>query len=357
MEIALPHTSESEAASVTQGEPGGRAHGSAMRWANANAALWAVGNALVSTLLVIYLATDLGAKGLGVSMILAAPRFAGLLRLGVPALMGRVASRKSLCIAGYVVSSILLCGVPAVAALHDRISTRTAVAAFVFAWCAYHVTEYVGTVALWSWLGDLTPERVRGRLLGRREFWLTAGRIAGIVVSALLALIWSRWLPDSGRWKPLALSSAVGALMMLLAVIPLVFMPAVQQSPSARPKAPWRHLWQAVADRPYRRLLLFNFGFSIANGFTATAQERYPIGVLNISYTIRQILQGVMRSGQLAIAPRAGRLVDRFGNRPVMVVSQLVVSFGVLCFLLASPAHPLWIAGAFIVWSAYPGLN
>ena len=59
---------------------------SAMRLANANAALWAIGNGLVSMLLVIYLASDLGASGLSLSLILAAPRFAGLLRLGVPAL-------------------------------------------------------------------------------------------------------------------------------------------------------------------------------------------------------------------------------------------------------------------------------
>ena len=67
----------------------------AMRLANANAAIWAIGNGLISTLLVIYLAADLGAKGLAVSMILAAPRFAGVLRLGVPALMARLRARKA----------------------------------------------------------------------------------------------------------------------------------------------------------------------------------------------------------------------------------------------------------------------
>ena len=43
---------------------------------------------MVSSLLVIYLAAELGAAGIAVSLILAAPRFAGLLRLGVPALTG-----------------------------------------------------------------------------------------------------------------------------------------------------------------------------------------------------------------------------------------------------------------------------
>jgi hypothetical protein len=187
MNATVPRTINIEGESaIYAGELGEPARSDALWWANANAALWATGNGLVSTLLVIYLAADLGAKGLGISLILAAPRFAGLLRLGVPALMGRLAARKVLCVAAYVASSLVLCGVPVIAALQDRISAQVAVTAFVFAWCAYHVTEYVGTVALWSWLGDLTPEKIRGRLLGRREFWLTAGRIAGIVVSALL---------------------------------------------------------------------------------------------------------------------------------------------------------------------------
>src|SRR4051812_46901277 len=147
----------------------------ALRLANANAALWAIGNGLISTLLVIYLASDLGASGLSLSLILAAPRFAGLLRLSVPAIIARLRARKAVCIAAYVSSSFVLCCVPTVAILNGRINGRAAIAMFVMSWCLYHVTEYFGTVALWSWLGDLTPTRIRGRLFGRREFWLTAG--------------------------------------------------------------------------------------------------------------------------------------------------------------------------------------
>ena len=65
----------------------------------------------------------------------------------------------------------------------------------------------------------------------------------------------------------------------------------------------------------------------------------------------------MMRAGQLAIAPWAGRLVDRFGNRPIMIVSQLIVSSGLIFFLVATPERPWLIGGAFLVWSAYAGLN
>jgi MFS family permease len=330
---------------------------SAMRLANANAAIWAIGNGLISTLLVIYLASDLGASGLSLSLILAAPRFARLLRLGVPALMARVRARKAVCIAAYVLSSIVLCGVPLVAALHNRIEDRLAIGLFVGAWCLYHVTEYVGTVTLWSWIGDLTPADVRGHLLGFREMWLTAGRLGGLVASAALAILWAWLIPHASRWEPLALSAAIGAVMMVLAVVPLVLMPGLPNSPSAVPRAPWRSIRRALVDPAYARLLLFYFWFSIANGVTATAQEKFPISVLNIVYPVRQLLQGMMRAGQMAIAPWVGRLVDRVGNRPVMIVSQLIVSTGLLFFLIATPERPWVIGGAFLVWSAYAGLN
>ena len=135
----------------------GRALRRAMALANANAGLWAIGNGLVSTLLVIYLAADLGASGFAVSMILAAPRFAGLLRLGVPALMAKVVARKRLCVVSYFCSALFLCAIPTAAMFGQHIGSGRAIAMLVAAWCSYHVTEYCGTVTLWSWLGDLTP--------------------------------------------------------------------------------------------------------------------------------------------------------------------------------------------------------
>jgi predicted MFS family arabinose efflux permease len=149
----------------------------------------------------------------------------------------------------------------------------------------------------------------------------------------------------------------VGAIMMAVAVVPLIRMPSMSHAQSAVPQAPWRSIRRALVNPAYARLLLFYFWFSIANGFTATAQEKFPISVLNIKYEFRQALQGLMRAGQMALATWAGGLVDRFGNRPIMIISQLIVSSGMLFFLFATPERHWLIGGAFLVWSAYAGLN
>jgi MFS family permease len=64
-----------------------------------------------------------------------------------------------------------------------------------------------------------------------------------------------------------------------------------------------------------------------------------------------------MRGGQWAISPTLGRWADRFGNRPVMIGSLLVVATGPLFYLLATPQQWWWYFGAWVAWIAYAGLN
>jgi predicted MFS family arabinose efflux permease len=206
-------------------------------------------------------------------------------------------------------------------------------------------------------LGDITPRQVRGRLLGHRERFLTLGVIGGIFTSALLADLWMHLLPSAPRWQALAASAAAGALLMALAVVPLMAMPGVERNPSARPRAPWRTLLEALVYPPYRRLITFSCLLSVANGITAVAQSMYPLRILGIQYAGMQELQGMMRAGQSAIAPSMGRLVDRWGNRPVMTIAQMIVSTGPLFFLIATPERRWLVAGAYIVWIAYAGMN
>jgi MFS family permease len=227
----------------------------------------------------------------------------------------------------------------------------------VSAWCVYHLFEYCGTVALWSWLGDLVPRQVRGRFCGQREQFLTSGRLVGIAVTIALSLGWAWTSPESPRVYPLALSAAGGTVLMLLAIVPLVMMPGVEFMPSAVPRLPWRNLLRAMSRPPYRQLVLFTGAFAFVTGITQAAQGTYPPRVLNIPYHGLQTLMATMRAGQMAIAPTMGRWCDAFGSRPVMIVSQLIVATGPLFLFMATRDAWWWLVGAYLVWIAYAGLN
>jgi MFS family permease len=322
-----------------------------------NAALWAIGNGLVSTTLVVYLALARGADNLAVSLIVSAPHFAGLLRLAVPALMAWFAHRKALCITAYVASAVVLCVVPIAASPRFSLGNAEVISTLVAAWCIYHLLEYAGTITLWSWLGDLAPRRIRGRFCGYRERWLVAGRIGGIVFTIALAWLWGRVLPEGERWQPLAASAAIGAVLLAVSAVPLALMPAIEYMPSAVPRTPWRAVLRATFERPYRQLVVFSCYSSLVHGITAPAQGAYPRQMLGVSYSSMQMLQGMMRAGQTALAPTMGKWCDLWGSRPVMIVSLLVSGVGPLFFIAATPDRWWWLIGAYVVWMAYAGLN
>lgn len=347
----------------------------AIRLSYANALFWALGNGMVTTTLVIYLALELGAAGMAISWIVASPRFAGVLRVGAPALISEIArlgwgGRKRVCLFAFALSASTLAAVPGAAIGAGRHGASWGIAALVTAWCVYHLLEYTGVIALWSWLGDLYPQRMRSRLIGRREGFLVAGRVIGILLSLALTLLCGELWPTIDRWIPLATSAAFGAAWMLLAVAPLIWMPALSGCPSAAPEAPWRTLGRALKERAYRRLLAYSCALSFANGVTGAAMSLYPQRVLEIGYREMVGMRALMFGGQAAVAPLAGGWIGRWGAKRVMFVAQLFVATGPLFYLCSGPIIPYLFTGdtayawspwivcsAFVVWVLYAPLN
>jgi len=86
----------------------------ARRLAFWNGALWAIGNGLASTTLIIYLARELHAErfGLGIGLIAAAPQIVGILRWGTPGLVRRLGNLKTFCVVTFLLSAGLLLMLP-----------------------------------------------------------------------------------------------------------------------------------------------------------------------------------------------------------------------------------------------------
>jgi MFS family permease len=333
----------------------------ARRLAYRNATIWALGNGLANSWLLLWFAMDLGAWriGLGLSFIRAAPQLVGLLRLGAPALIGRLAARKTFCISSYLASTLVLGALPVLAVPGWLPSAGWTLATLVMLWCLYHLLEYLGTVALWSWFGDLVPQRVRGRFLGRRERWMLMGQIVGMLASGLLNSLWNAQVPHTSgfRWLGYAIPLGLGTLLMALSVVPLLSMPGAAVGRVVRAGAELRALLAPLADRAFLRLLAFGCWFSFFNGLTLPVQDSYLRRALGLAVAVPLALQVLLRLGQLSLSPWVGRQADRHGNRPVMAVCVPLVAAGPLCYYLATPTQPWWILGAWLLWIAYVGLN
>jgi len=160
---------------------------------------------------------------------------------------------------------------------------------------------------------------------------------------------------DNGMWG-YAAPIALGAMALFASLIPLVWMPDVYR-PAPAKSVRASGLWMALADSRFQRLLLFGCWFSFFNGLPQSAQNIFPFEVLALGVLQMAALRVVMQFGQVGLAPVVGSFSDRFGNRPVLIVCQLIVAAAPLFYLAATPEQPWWIVGAWIVFSFYIGLN
>ena len=117
--------------------------------------------------------------------------------------------------------------------------------------------------------------------------------------------------------------------------------------------APFRR-WQ------FRRLLSFRAWLSLANGISQAAEKVFPKNVLKLGVGDMAIMRNAMQIGQIGVSRWAGPFSDRYGNRPVLVACQWMVSIAMIFYLIASPG-PAWHAwlllGAWVLWSFYAGHN
>lgn len=322
--------------------------------AHANAALWGLGNGLTSTTLATYLARELGAEGLAVGLIVASPNLAGVLRLGAPALLCAVGSRKTFSIASFLFSGLLLFLLPLLAWPGLLPSDGLSLAALVTLWGLWHLAMFLGVIALWSWIGDLAPSQERGRFIGLRQGWLMAGQVTGMVAAGLFAYGLARLVPDLPRWQPLAWPALAGAVCMLIAVLPLVALPDFVLDRSR--VGSLRDSLSAITDRRFMALLGFWCWAGMANGVSQAAQGLFPFA-LGLPVLAMLGLQAGMQVGQAGVSPAIGRWADQFGSRRLMIGSQALVSVALLCYVPATGAMPYWIIGTWVLWIAYAGLN
>ncbi len=328
-----------------------------------NAALWALGNGIAGSSLVLYLALELGAKGMAIGFLLAAPSLIGVLRIGAGWLLEKIVDRKRFTLSAYTASVFVLLLAPILCRPGVLGANANSLLALVLVWSGYHLLEYVGTISLWSWLGDLAPARIRGRFIGRRERYLLLGRVFGMLAGGLFTFWWRESFDRTRLGVGYTIAVAVGALFMLAAVAPLAMMAplpmprvkdSLRQSLRQRRRMP---LWQPLADPRFQPLLWFGCWFSFSNGITQAAQGIYPARILGFHLFWMLLFRSGMRLGQAAASPTVGWLVDRIGNRFVMFAAQMIVATGPLFFLAASVERRWWLAGAWVVWIAYVGLN
>jgi len=176
-----------------------------------------------------------------------------------------------------------------------------------------------------TWMADLVPPRIRGRYFSRRGQY---GRLVGAVATVAIG-----WTLDAATGKDMlerALSIAL-AVAALCGMVDILFHKTVPPVERRREQhVSFRELvGRPLRDSDFRRFLGFNFTLTFAIGYVGQFIWLYlfdVVGMGNLQANVMLIAVPLIAS--MLTFPIWGRLVDRLGCRPVLVISGLLIVHG-----------------------------
>jgi MFS family permease len=193
-----------------------------------------------------------------------------------------------------------------------------------------------GGNAWMSWMGDLVPARIRGRYFGRR----TALCAIGAAASSLAA---GSVLDAATRHKKAGPALAALALAAWLCAAISTRLMKKQHDPRQSAPAPpaARDLAEPFTHAPSRRILTYQAAWNLALGLTASLTAVYMLKTLKVGFTGMAIYAAVLAGARVFATPLWGRVLDRIGARPVLVVCSVGSALASALWMIAVPGR-IW---------------
>jgi MFS family permease len=226
----------------------------------------------------------------------------------------------------------------------------------------YNALDAVGVVAWMSWATDVVPLAQRGR------YWARRGMLAGLV--NLLAAPVVGWVLDTGRgWEAgpawagqphpavFALVFAVGTVAGGVTAWLLARTP---HAPAAVVPAPGegllRPIRRAMSDPPLRRYITARTTWSFGVWLALPFVNVYWLKTLGLDFTVVTLLTAGQTLLNLASLTLWGRAVDRWGCRPIVILSTALRATSLAVLAVTTTGTP-WMWPLLIGQVALAGLG
>jgi len=209
----------------------------------------------------------------------------------------------------------------------------------------------LGSASWLSWMAALVPERLRGRYFGFRN---SAASLTNLISVPLLGLAISVWPGGAlqGYGVVLLLGVAIGIISLCCQFWMVDVNPQEQNSTASQAKGSVKQEESAQSISPlasclqpnFLKFLLYfsfwTFAVNISNPFF----NLYLLDNLAIDVSWVTLYNSLMAGASLLMLVTWGKLADRIGNRPVLILVGVLVALTPLLWLgIGADAVSLWV--------------
>ena len=312
----------------------------AVRLSYAQAMFASVYIASTGGMFIIGYALKLGATDVGLGLMSTIPMLAVVTQLLASAFIERGASRRRMTILSSMLNVsgwtliILLPYVMAGASADARIGALIAVITLVT------IFAHMAGNARGSWVGDLIPEERRGMFFGKMIMY------SGII-GAVFAVIEGAFLDHVKRMGIGAFSWLFGFGMVFGLVTAALFIP--QSDVEAERHSAGGNLPRLIRETLRNRALVVVMAYAFLWGLQAIAAPffaAYVLRDLKVPFLGLGVVNSMITIALLASSPFWGRIIDRYGCRPVlMACTGCIAPVPLMWIWVTSPQAFYWVVG------------
>ena len=212
------------------------------------------------------------------------------------------------------------------------------------------------TLAWTSWMGDIIPEKERGHYFGRRSI------VAGIIAT-IASLLLGKFL-DLIPAKHIGFSIVfgIGAAAGFLSYFMLTRIPDTKNTLASKESFSLDHVFNKIqkvfADKNFMKLVWFNAAWAFSLSFMGVFANVFMLKELNMSITLVVAFATISTLSNLALTPFWGKIADKYGNKPVMLICGNVLGLTPILWAITMPSNyfiiiPLLYVLAGTFWAGF----
>lgn len=268
--------------------------------------------ALGAPMLLWFKHLDASATVLGI--VVALPSLLNILQIPAAQFVERVGYRAFV-LRGWTVRSVFILAMAIVAVLPAKIDATTRIALMLFLQFAFNASRGISLCGFLPWITQLIPEPVRGRFLSRDQMSGALAMLGTMIATAL----YFRRATGQGAFALIFFASFVSAIVSLVFLrrIPDVAVPAPDPSRGA---VPWREMFFYP---PFLKLMIYN----VVVGTALAGAGVFWVPLLRDVFQADDAKVLGVAAVWCAVAVVSlfgfGRLIDRVGSRPLLVLSGI----------------------------------
>ena len=295
------------------------------------------------------LAGALGASDLLFGVLTAIPMFGTLLQIPAALLVSRTKKRKTYMLTFGLVSRALWVLVGLVPFFIPVQPGWLRIWTLIFLIGISSLGGSFINVCFTPWMADIIPIDIRGRWLSMRDKILS-------ILSVAFGLLVARLLDVMPGFTGYAVVFIMGGIFGVLDMLSFLGVKDVPMNTESGVKV-LTVLRGILTDRPFFRFLLFWTAWSFTANIAGPYFIRYALGPLQLSFlnvTLGSQVTGAVFA--VMVLSHWGRLMDRYGNKPVLWISCLVAAINPVVWLFSTVGSPLTLflfnAVGGLVWGA-----